>query len=421
MSFEECSLADICSDVSYGYTASASKDPVGPRFLRITDIQGGRFRWEEVPYCEASEKSVGKYSLQVGDIVVARTGNTTGENAQIWHLTEPAVYASYLIRFRVNGERANPFFVGYQLRSERFAQYVESIKGGSAQPGANAKQLGAFVIRLPARNVQDEAADILRLLDNRIELIERQNKTIEDISSEIFRSWFIDFDPIRAKSEGREPEGMSADIAALFPSEFVDSEFGPIPKGWRATSIREAAEIFDSRRVPLSGKQRAERRGVFPYYGAAALMDYVDDYLFDGVHLLLGEDGSVVDTDGRPVTQYVWGKFWVNNHAHVLKGANGVCTEHLMLALKRVDVTPYITGAVQMKLSQGNLWRIPFVMPDAPVLDAFSAVISPLYGGIRGNSDMADTLRAVRDALLPALISGRMSPAPTVGMGGRSL
>ncbi|MFN8956247.1 MAG: hypothetical protein ACK5V9_14915, partial [Burkholderiales bacterium] len=132
----QLTLADICTDVSYGYTESATFEAVGPKFLRITDIQGGGFDWQKVPFCPASPQDTKKYSLEVGDIVVARTGNSTGENAQIFSPPPPSVFASYLIRFRPDGKRVNPFYVGYQLRSERFRQHVLSVRSGSAQPGA---------------------------------------------------------------------------------------------------------------------------------------------------------------------------------------------------------------------------------------------------------------------------------------------
>src|SRR5574337_1445347 len=172
-------LAELCSDVSYGYTASANDEPVGPKFLRITDIQGGHFDWSRVPHCEAGPDTVRKYGLAVGDIVVARTGNSTGENAQVWSVNEPAVFASYLIRFRVDERRANPFFVGYQMRAPRFRDFVMSVRGGSAQPGANAKQLGLFEVSLPPRPVQDGAVEVLRTVDRRIDLLRQTNTTLE--------------------------------------------------------------------------------------------------------------------------------------------------------------------------------------------------------------------------------------------------
>ena len=410
MSFEvrNLSLADICCDVSYGYTESATSAAVGPKFLRITDIQGGTLDWREVPYCPATDANVKKYGLEIGDIVIARTGNSTGENTQLTAEPPSAVFASYLIRFRPDASRVNPFFVGYQLRTERFRQYVLSVRSGSAQPGANAKQLGAFTVELIDRALQDDAVEILRAIDERIALLRETNTTLEAIAQALFKSWFVDFDPVRAKAEGRQPEAMNAPTATLFPDSFEESELGLVPKGWNYVSLKEATSIFDSQRVPLAGQERAKRRGNYPYYGAAALMDWVDGYLFDGVYLLTGEDGSVADPLGYPITQYVWGRMWVNNHAHVLQGKNDVSTEHLMLSLKQTNITPFITGAVQAKLSQSNMWRIKFLMPSRGIALAFGELLKPLYESLRHNTEQAQTLTQLRNSLLPRLISGQL-------------
>ena len=94
----------------------------------------------------------------------------------------------------------------------------------------------------------------------------------------------------------------------------VDSELGEIPKGWKVNRLNDIVDCFDNKRVPLSSMERNVRKGIYPYYGAASLMDYIDDYLFDGVYILMGEDGSVTDNIGYPVLQYVFGKFWVNRN-----------------------------------------------------------------------------------------------------------
>jgi len=268
--------------------------------------------------------------------------------------------------------------------------------------------LGAFPVELIDRDLQDDAVEILRTLDDRITLLRETNATLEAIAQALFKSWFVDFDPVHAKAEGRQPEGMDATTAALFPDSFEESELGLVPKGWRYVSLKEVTAIFDSQRVPLSGQERDKRKGIYPYYGAAALMDWVDSYLFDGVYLLLGEDGSVADAAGYPVTQYVWGKIWVNNHAHVLQGKSGVTTEHLMLALQQTIITPYITGAVQAKLSQSNMWRIPFLRSSQEVSEAFGEAVTPLFISIRRNYEQAQTLTQLRDTLLPRLIAGQL-------------
>ena len=159
----------------------------------------------------------------------------------------------------------------------------------------------------------------------------------------------------------------------------MESELGMIPKGWEVSNVGSVTNIFDSLRVPLSNKEREKRKGIYPYYGATSLMDYVDDYIFDGTYLLVGEDGSVMKEDGTPYTQYVSGKFWVNNHAHVLQGTNGVSTEWLKVFFDNCNVAPYVTGAVQPKINQKNLKSIPFLLPPQNVRQEFNKNIKNLY------------------------------------------
>ena len=255
---------------------------------------------------------------------------------------------------------------------------------------------------------QKAVAGILGALDDKIALLGATNTTLEAIAQALFKSWFVDFDPVRAKVERRDPEGIPPEVAHLFPSEFEGSELGKIPKGWRSGGLGEVVRILDSKRIPLSGSERAKRQGKYPYYGAAALMDHVDDFLFDGVYLLMGEDGSVTNQDGTPMLQYVWGQFWVNNHAHVLSGKGEVSTEHIMLSLKRTNIQAFVNGAVQAKLNQGNLNRIPFLIPNPQVAAVFAEEIEPLYGSIRANREQAGILSNIRDTLLPRLMSGKL-------------
>jgi type I restriction enzyme S subunit len=268
---------------------------------------------------------------------------------------------------------------------------------------------------LPPIEQQRRIASILGALDDKMELNRRMNETLEAMARALFKSWFVDFDPVRTKAQGGKPAGMDADTAKLFPNEVAGSELGAIPKGWKATTLGHVVEVFDSRRIPLSAREREQRRGPFPYHGAASMMGQVDDFLFDGVYALMGEDGSVTNQDGSPVLQYVWGKFWVNNHAHVLRGTHGISTEHILLHLKNSNIGAFVTGAVQPKLSQGNMNRIPFVCPSAEVGEAFGRMTEPLFAGIRINTEQSGSLTALRDILLPKLLSGEL-PTTSRGM-----
>lgn len=183
-------LGDISSSVTYGYTASANNQPVGPRFLRITDIVGG-VDWEKVPFCKISQENLQKYKLDIGDIVVARTGATTGSTYLIKE-NKDAVFASYLIRFKINRQIADPFFIGYILQSESWKDFIESSIGGSAQPGINARSLSRFELDLPPLPEQRAIADVLSALDDKIDLNRRMNQTLEELAQAIFRHKFID-------------------------------------------------------------------------------------------------------------------------------------------------------------------------------------------------------------------------------------
>lgn len=175
--------------------------------------------------------------------------------------------------------------------------------------------------------------------------------------------------------------------------------------------LGDIIELFDFKRVPLSGNQRAKMEKIYPYYGAATLMDYVDDYLFDGIYLLLGEDGTVIDDWGFPTLQYVWDKFWVNNHAHVLQGRNGFTVEGLYTLLKQTSVTSIVTGAVQPKINQANLKALAVVVPTRDEITEFNALIEPLFAQMRANHDENIRLVKTRDILLPKLMSGELSIA----------
>ena len=179
--WRECKLGELCTEINYGYTASATDKAVGPKFLRITDIVPQRINWDAVPFCEIENRLVPKYRLKKGDIVIARTGATTGFN-YIFNDNHEAVFASYLIRYRIDEKIADPFFIGHLLKSDNWKGFVENIIGGSAQPGANAKMFAEFDILLPSIKEQKEIADILSSLDNKIDLLHRQNKTLEDLA-----------------------------------------------------------------------------------------------------------------------------------------------------------------------------------------------------------------------------------------------
>ena len=384
--------------------------PAGVRVIRGNNLSGRREPEGDYVYVsEETADALASCCLMPGDLVFPHRGNI-GEVGITPDDGLRYMLSTSLMKLSPDRKRVEPLYLMYFFKSAvgRAALLMNASQVGTPGIATPLKSLRGIQLPLPPLTAQRQIADMLTKLDDRITLLRETNATLEGIAQALFKSWFVDFDPVRAKMEGRAPEGMDEATAALFPDGLEDSELGLVPKGWRNVSLKEVVSIHDSKRIPLSGQERERRKGPYPYYGAAALMDAVDGYLFDGVYLLTGEDGSVADVNGYPIMQYVWGKFWVNNHAHILQGKDGVATEHVMLSMQRTNITPYITGAVQAKLSQTNMWRINFLKPTQDVAVSFSSLLEPLFVRYRHNSEAAQTLATLRDTLLPRLISGQL-------------
>ena len=208
----------------------------------------------------------------------------------------------------------------------------------------------------------------------------RLNNNLFEQAKALFKNWFVDYEPF--------------------------SSDNTMPENWRMGTVGDIIELHDSKRIPLSGSERDKMEKIYPYYGATSLMDYVDNYLFDGIYLLLGEDGTVVDDKGFPILQYIDGKFWVNNHAHILTGKLGYSVEELYLLFSLTNIKSIVTGAVQQKVSQTNLKKVPAIIPPVNVLKQFDDIIQPVFAEIRNLRSENQRLSSIRDSILPKLMSG---------------
>ena len=280
-------------------------------------------------------------------------------------------------------------YLYYLLSSDAFFAYMTSTAKGTKMPRGDKDAIMRYTTKRLPLDVQKTIAVTLSCLDAKIELNNKINENLEAQAQAIFKSWFVDFEPFQ-------------------DGEFVESELGALPQGWRVGKVDDIVELHDSRRVPLSSREREGMDKIYPYYGAASLMDYVEDYIFDGVYLLLGEDGTVIDDDGHPILQYVYGKFWVNNHAHVISARSAYTVEHLYVLFSNLNVHFAVTGAVQKKINQRNLKSIPIILPPKEVVAKYNTVIEPLFSQRRKLEKQNRVLSALRDTLLPKLMSGEI-------------
>lgn len=233
---------------------------------------------------------------------------------------------------------------------------------------------------------------------------ERERKSIVGFASSISE---------KIRCNAKVNDNLLWQAQALYKDRFIDLKpfNGKMPPDWQLGTVSEIIELHDSKRIPLSSRERANLTKIYPYYGATSVMDYVNRYLFDGIYLLLGEDGTVVDDKGFPILQYVEGKFWVNNHAHIITGKNGFTVETLYLLFSLTNVRSIVTGAVQPKISQANLNNVSVVIPSKAELSTFNSIVQPIFSQIRNLRAESDRLASTRDILLPRLMSGEIDAA----------
>lgn len=377
-------LASLTADGkgSYGIGASAvpfSKDLY--TYLRITDIKDdGTLNLQDLK--SVDDEKASEYLLKPNDIVFARTGASTGRNYFYDGTDGEFVYAGFLIKFSIDERKVNPKYIKYFCQSKQYKDWINSFNTGSTRGNINAQTLGKMPIPLIDRTAQDALVSILSSIDEKIKKNNEINNNLEQQAKALYKDWFFDFSP--------------------FSTE------GNLPDGWHLGTVGDIIQLHDSKRVPLSSSERDKMEKIYPYYGATSLMDYVDNYLFDGIYLLLGEDGTVVDSLGFPILQYVYGQFWVNNHAHIITGKEGFSVEELYLFFSLTNIKSIVTGAVQQKVSQQNLKKVPAIIPSKEALSAFDDLIQPVFAQIRNLRDENAHLADLRDTLLPRLMSGEL-------------
>ena len=284
----------------------------------------------------------------------------------------------------VDTNKAIPEFIYYILTQKNTTEQLQAIaeQSVSTYPSIKATDIENLKLKLPNLAIQKKIVAILDTIDSKIRQNEKINNNLEQQAKVLYKDWFFDFSPF--------------------------SSDGNLPNGWHFGTVGDIIQLHDSKRVPLSGAERDKMAKVYPYYGATSLMDYVDNYLFDGIYLLLGEDGTVVDSLGFPILQYVYGQFWVNNHAHIITGKEGFSVEELYLFFSLTNIKSIVTGAVQQKVSQQNLKKVPAIIPSKQALSAFDEIIQPIFAQIRNLRDENANLSQLRDTLLPKLMSGEL-------------
>jgi len=313
----------------------------------------------------------------------------------------------------------------------KYAYYIikhiglNHLKDGTSNPTLSRDTFGSQLFPLPPLGEQQRIVDILGALDDKIELNLKMNETLEQMAKAVFKSWFIDFDPVHFKATGRQPTGMDRATADLFPDSFVDSELGKIPKGWRVVPVGEAVECLGGA-TPSTSETKYWEGGIhhwatpkdFSSLAAPFLLD-TDRKLTDAgiskVSSGLLPAGTLLLSSRAPVGYLAIAVMPVAiNQGFIAMKCNERATNFFMLSWCQAnmgEIKSRATGTTFAEISKQNFRPIPVVLPPKQLMVVFTEQVTPLYAQITTNLCQSRTLAAMRDTLLPKLLSGELSAA----------
>ena len=372
--------------------------PSGVRVIRGNNLNGGRE--PEGSYVFVAEKTADSLSsccLKPGDLVFPHRGNIglvgiTPDDGHRYMLS------SSLMKLSPDRMRADPLYLMYFFKSAvgRAALLMNSSQVGTPGIATPLKSLRGIQVPLPSLPIQRQIADMLSKLDDRITLLRETNATLEAIAQAMFKSWFVDFDPVRAKMEGRAPEGMDETTVALFPDSVEETEQGLMPKGWKIERLDAFMELSYGKALKASERIFGE----VPVYGSGGITGNHNKSLVDGPSIIIGRKGTVgsLNWEDKPF-------FPIDTVFYVKSELPMTYCFYLLQTLRLTDMN---TDAAVPGLNRNNVYRLK--VPKAPeaVLSAFGEVADVLRGSIFKNNTQAQTLATLRDTLLPRLISGQL-------------
>ena len=299
---------------------------------------------------------------------------------------KPFVFQRHIAILRPNKKILSSFLY-YTMLSKDFYSKADAVALGAAQRTISLTSLRNIEIQVPPIQYQQKVVDILSSYDKLIENNQKQIKLLEEAAQRLYKEWFVDL---------------------RFPGHETTPIIDGVPEGWKIGEVSNIVEYFDKHRKPLSSNERTTFKGEYKYYGASGVLDYVQEYLFDGVYLLFGEDGTVINKYGYPILQYVSGKFWVNNHAHVLKGKLPYSTEFIYMLFSNMKVNDIVTGVAQPKISQARLSSKEILIPEKNLVIKYQEKTKSIFSLIISLRQQIENAKEARDRLLPKLMSGEI-------------
>lgn len=373
MRSENATLGQLSVGGKGNYGIAASAVPYSENlltYLRITDISDqGTLKKQSL--MSVADENADKYLLKPNDIVFARTGNSTGRNYFYDGTDGNFVYAGFLIKFSLDPQKVNPRYIKYYCQSSQYWNWVQSFNTGSTRGNINAQTFANMEIPLPPREQQDFLVRLLSPLDDKIELNQKIKDNLQRQAQAIYQSWFIDFTP-----------------------------FGDVmPKIWKIAKLGDISTVTSGKRPPVKTGEKANDLQI-PLVGAASVMGYTNAVLYDAPILVTGRVGT------HGVVQRFRTPCWPSDNTLVITSRY---YEFVHQVLQNIDYANMNRGSTQPLITQTDLKNVEIVLPPSDILDQFEIQVGQLMRLWEQKRIESEKLSALRDTLLPKLMSGEIN------------
>jgi len=398
--WQELPLIECTSDhqISYGVVQPGFPVTDGVPIVRVNNLVNGRIITHDAmriaPEIDYSHR---RTKLRGGEIVISLVG-TTGSVAIV-----PGELAGWNVARAIAvirpDEKIGASWLKLCLESSHTREYLDARANTTVQKTLNLKDVKQLPIPLPPPHWRQEILSLVSPIENAITNLEDQNRSLEATAQTIFKSWFVDFDPVRAKAEGREPDGMDADTAALFPCEFEETPLGSVPCGWGVVNLGELAEFAYGK--PLKAENR--NGGTVPVMGSNGRVGWHDEALVRGPGIVVGRKGNPgtvtwVDSDFFPIDT----TFFVRPR-NLARGLHILKNQLDLLNLPDLSADSAVPG-----LNREMAYQTKLANPPKFIANLFEDIVGPLAAKAAQNEGLVATLAELRDTLLPRLISGKL-------------
>lgn len=374
--------------------------PVGIPSIMPTNIGDNRIVEEGiVRITEEDADRLGQHRVEVGDIVYSRRGDVE-KRALIREREEGWLCGTGCLKVRLGSGVVDPLFASLFLGHPSIREWIARHAVGATMPNLNTSIMSAVPFALPPLAEQKAIAAVLGALDDKIELNRRINATLEAMARALFQSWFVDFDPVRAKFDGRQLVGLDKATADLFPETFEETALGHVPNGWQVKSLGEVIELAYGK--PLKAEDRMH--GPVCVYGANGPVGWHDEKLVSGPGIVIGRKGN------PGVVTWAHGDFYPIDTTFYVEPI-GACHSlyFFYYALSLHNLANLSANSAVPGLNRNHAYMSKQVIPSQPVLTAFDSQIAPIFAAMHANEEQSRSLALARDTLLPKLLSGELT------------